>query len=196
MTTCTTERGETDGKGLSQSERLQFIPKSSFQRIFETAFDGLKQITEPAMAKNKLGQPLATIFILQPFSMASVEAILETQKISNTEKCDVRGFVLETNNDRGTETNIKQVIVEMWAKKELNISGHPPTTEKPYVSTSGSMEQVHHQLTLVNSSGLLQLAEVPLQNFLENPTTAHQAEAFLVKWRDQMLGPSGPVMIK
>ena len=89
MTTCTTNRGEKDGHGLSVNERLQFIPKSSFFRIYESAFDGLKQITEPAIAKNKLGQPLATIFILQPFSMASVEAILDTQNISHTEKCDV-----------------------------------------------------------------------------------------------------------
>ena len=110
----------SSGTGLSKNERLQFIPRTCFKSIYEAAFSGLGQDASP---RNKLGQPLATVCVWQPFSEAPAIAILDMQRTGTSqEKHDVRGFVLSGGEqDSALESYLLTEVVEAWAKSESEV---------------------------------------------------------------------------
>lgn len=181
----------SDGRNLSRNQHLQFIPRASFKCILEAALDCLPQIQNPASAKNLQGEPLAAFCTWQPCTDACVGVVLDLQKEASTkteQTCDLRSLILETDEQRNLKPEVLAQVIEAWSNNTLPIKGHPKTTVRPFVGKS-TEAKLEHNITSVDSSGKLQLAEALLKDFLDNPTTANQADDFLCAWHAQMQGP-------
>ncbi len=186
------------GAGLSRNQRLQFLPRASFKAIFKAAFDGLTAITDPAIAKNEKGQPLAAICMWQPFSDAAPGALLDLQReasIKPQQSCDVRGLILDTKgSSEQSKATLLSEVVDAWSKNELQIQGHPKTNVRAFAENA-ELQKFEHVLSFVDSFGKLQPAEAHLNKFLGNPTTAAEAEDFLCNWQAQAMSPQAPVWL-
>ena len=196
MTTVfmSSDRDSNNGQCLSKNERLQFLPRSCFQTIYETAFCGLGQDATP---RNKHGQPLATVCVLQPFSETSSIAILDMQRAVGTsqEKHDVRGFVVCGGDQNSKlDTYLLQELVEAWVKSEIDVPGHARIVARAF-KPNQEETKMEHRLSFVDPSGKLQLAEIHLKKFLDHLGTAAQAEEFSVDWRKQMSNSDAPVWV-
>ena len=182
---------------LSKNQRMQFIPRASFKHILEAAFDGLPQNQNCVSAKNVHGQPLAAFCTWQPYTDACVGAVLDMQKEASTkteQKCDLRSFILDTDEQRNLKPELLAQVVEMWSNNTLSIQGHPKTTVRPFGDTS-TEAKLEHKLTVVDQQGKLQLADTHLKEFLDNPTTVNLAEDFLCAWQAQHQGPDAPTWL-
>ena len=127
-------REVSHGTGLSRNERLQFIPMTCFKSIYEAAFSGLGEDASP---RNKHGQPLATVCVLQPFSETSSIAIHDMQRTGTSqEKHDVRGFILSGGDqDSALESYLLTEIVDAWTKSEIEAPGHARIVARTFNST-------------------------------------------------------------
>ena len=182
---------------LSKNQRMQFIPRVSFKHILEAAFDGLPQNQNCVSAKNVHGQPLAAFCTWQPYTDACVGAVLDMQKEASTkteQRCDLRGFILDTDEQRDLKAELMGQVVEMWSNNMLTIPGQPRTTAQPFRDTS-TEAKLEHKLTVVDLQGKLQLADTHLKEFLDNPTTVNLADEFLCAWQAQYQGPDAPTWL-
>ncbi len=186
------------GEGMSKNQRLAFLPRTSFKAIFKAAFDGLREITSPEIAKNQKGQPLAAICMWEPYAEAAPGAVLDLQRdacCKPQESCDVRGLILDTKQSLDqTKASLLSEVVDIWCKNEFQIQGHPKTSVRAFVANA-ELEKFEHVLSYVDPSGKLQLAEAHLQKFLANPTTATHAEDFMCAWQHEVMSPQAPIWV-
>ena len=170
---------------MSAGQRFGFIPTATFEKICDTAFADMKQISAdngmPVPCNNK-GQPLAATAVLQPLSAASTMAVFRKRKEFQDSQgnYDLRAVVLPRAQDRkGIQGQLFQEVVESWGKCDYKIPGRERYVKRAFVAPSGEIMEMEHQVSRIDANGHLQPLPASLEKYLNHPSTAMDVEQFV-----------------